>query len=134
MTHLSEYLPVAADDALDGVVRSVRIVRRLHRRIVRQRINVLERHLPVGEQLTREFLADHKLALAVAYRDSIFITDCHPSQPRRVRGCHTGRHHLGDVPVDVVAEQGRRVLRHLAEFPVRQQTRLHKRLETIAYS
>ena len=134
MTHLPQNLTVTADDALDRIVRPVRIVRRLHSRFIRQRINVLERHLPVGEQLTREFLADHKLALAVAYRDSIFIPDRHPLEPRRVCGSHTGRHHLRDVPVDVIAEQSRGVFGHLPEFTVRQQTRLHKCLETIAYS
>ena len=134
MTHLSEYLPVAADDALDGIVRSVRIVRRLHRRLVRQRINVLERHLTVGEQLPGQLLAHNKLALTVAHRNSIFIPDRHPLEPRRVRGCHTGRHHLRDVPIDVIAEQSRGVFGHLPELTVRQQTRLHKCLETIAYS
>ena len=134
MTHLPQNLTVTADDALDGIVRSVRIVRRLHRRLVRQRINVLERHLTVGEQLPGQLLAHNKLALTVAHRNSIFIPDRHPLEPRRVCGSHTGRHHLRDVPVDVIAEQSRGVFGHLPELTVRQQTRLHKCLETIAYS
>ncbi len=65
-------------------------------------------------------------------RDGIFITYAHTLEPRGVGRGHAGGDHLGDVPVDVVAEEGRGVLGDHSEPAVRQQAGLHESLESVA--
>ena len=92
----------------------------------------MEGHLTVEEQLAGELLADHELALAVADRNSVEVADFHTGKPRRVGGGYPCGYHLGDVTVDVVAEEGRGLLGDKAEPAVRQQSALDQSLETVA--
>ena len=82
MSHLAEDLTVLADDALDSIVRTVRIVWRLHRRLLLQRIHILEGHLTVCEKFLRKFLIHNELTLAVADSDSVEIAHCKAVEPR----------------------------------------------------
>ncbi len=49
--HFAKDFSILGYDALDCIVRAVRIVRRLHRDLIGERVYVLEGHLAVGEQL-----------------------------------------------------------------------------------
>ena len=131
MAHLSENLAVAADDTLDGVVRSVRIVWRLHCRLLIQRIHILERDLAVSEQFLGKLLVHNELALTVADSDSVEITYGEVLEPWRVGCTDAGSDHLRDMTVDVVAEECRAVLCHLTETAVWKESRLHESLESV---
>ena len=48
--HFAKDFSILGYDALDCIVRAVRIVRRLHRDLIGERVYVLEGHLAVGEQ------------------------------------------------------------------------------------
>ena len=61
MAHLTEYLPVAAHDTLDRIIRSVGIVRGFGRHAAFG-IDILERHLPVLEQLAGQRPVHDELA------------------------------------------------------------------------
>ena len=66
MAHLAEYLAVGADYAFNREAGAVGIVGRLHRRLFRDGINVLERHLSGLEKFFRKLFAHGELALAMA--------------------------------------------------------------------
>ena len=55
-------------------------------------------------------------------------------EPWRIRGRHACRHHLRNMAVDIVSEEGRAVLCHLTEASVRKKSRLHEGLESVAYA
>lgn len=132
MTHLAKDLAVTADKTLDGVVRAVRVVRRLHGRLTGKWVGVLEGHLTGIEQLGGKLLADHELTLAVAHWDSELIADVKARKPRGIGGGHPRGDHAGDMAVNVVAEEGRRVLGDLTQTAVREKAGLHEGLEAVA--
>ena len=72
MAHLAQNPAVARYDAFDGVRRAVGVVGRLGRHAAFG-IDVLEGHLPVGEKLLGQLLADDELALSVADGDRVHL-------------------------------------------------------------
>ena len=132
--HFAKDFSILGYDALDCLVRAVRIVRRLHRDLIGERVYVLEGHLAVGEQLAGEVIVQDKFSLAVAYWDGELIPYVQARQPRRICCGNPSGDHLGDMSVDVVPEQGRRVLSDHSKVAVRQQAGFHQSLESIAYS
>ena len=132
MSHLTENLTVTADDTLDGIIRTVRVVWRLHRNLLLDRIDILERHLSVSKEFLRKFLIYNELTLSVTYSDSMKITYGKALEPRRIGSRYTGCNHLRDMAVDIVTEECRAVLCHLTETAVWKKTRLHKSLESVA--
>ena len=92
----------------------------------------MESDLAVLEEFFGQFLAHHELTLAVAHRDGELLAHHQAGQPRGIGGAHTRGNHLGDVAVDVVAEEGGRCFGHLAQAAVRQQAGFHEGLETVA--
>ena len=122
MAHLSENLTVAAYDALDSIIRTVRVVWRLHCHFLIDRIDILECHLAVGKEFLGKLLIDNELTLSMADSDSMKVSYGEALEPRRIGGGHTCRHHLRNMTVDVVAEECRAVLCHLAEASVRKET------------
>ena len=70
----------------------------------------------------------------MAHRDRVLVADGHAFQPRRVGRGYPSSDHLGDMPVDVITEQGGGVFSDLAQLTIRQESGLHKGLEAVAYS
>ena len=95
-------------------------------------IGILERHLTICEQLLGHLLANHELTLAVAHCDRVQIANLERRQPRRSCSADAGRNNLRDVTVDIVVEEGRRLLGHHTELSVWQQSRLNECLEAVA--
>ena len=56
MAHLTEDLAVTADDSLDRIVRTVRVIWRLHGHLFLKRIHILERNLTICKELTSPWL------------------------------------------------------------------------------
>ena len=131
MPHLAEDLAVTRHQALDGIRRTVGVVRRLGRRMSRV-IDILEGHLPVGEQFSGQFFAHDELAFAVADGDRVDVAQAKAREPRGVERRDARRDDLRNMAVDVVAEQRRRILGHHAQAAVRQQAGFDERLETVA--
>lgn len=71
MTHLSKNLAILADDTLDCIVRTVRVVRRTHCNIFIDRLGILECNLAILEEFFGKFLIDNEFTLSVA--DSVQI-------------------------------------------------------------
>ena len=82
MPHLAEDLAVTRHQALDGIRRTVGVVRRLGRRTPFG-IDILEGHLPVGEQLPGKFFAHDELAFAVADSDRVDMREVFTIDGRR---------------------------------------------------
>ena len=132
--HLAEYLSVGGEDSLDGIVGAVGVVGRLHGSLACGGVSILERHLPVGEELLRHGFADDELTLTVADGDTMQVASAHAVQPRTAAaiGRHHGSYHLRDMAVDIIAEERGRVGRYHAEFAVGQQAALDEGLEAVA--
>ena len=94
VSHLTEDLTVSAHDTLDAIIRTVRVVWRLHSDILLKRINILEGHLTVCKELTCKLFVDNELTLTVADSNRMKVTYSKTCKPWRICSRDTGSHHL----------------------------------------
>ena len=131
VTHFAEDTAVRAGDALDTAHGAVRVPCDIAADLAAGR-GVLGRDLSVFDEHAKCCIVRDEAALAVRYRDRMYVTRIDAGKPRGFRIGYACVDHTGNVAADRVEGQGRVVILKLGDLAVSDETELDECLEAVA--
>ena len=124
MRHFAQDTSIRRGNAFDRAVGAIDIPFFIHGN-PSFRIGILGCYLSVCKQLVNPLLRSYETSLTVGCRIDIYFSKLSALQPGRLVGNHLGVYHLGNVTVDRIKGQGRRIVLLSDDFAVRNQTELN---------
>ncbi len=131
MGHLSKHPSVGRRDSLNCRIGAVHIPFLIHGNLSLP-VSILGSNLSVLKETVNPFLRRHESSLAMGNRRYVGLSNLRALQPWGLIGNHFRIHHSGNMAVDGIKCQGRRILFLSGNISAGNQPHLKQCLETVA--